>query len=117
MATVFGTTLAACTWHVMEGNYMRFRTKDGQFSVIRWSLSLVAFRVSRRRREMYSGHPRLCVCLSVYPRPAACLHYCTDPGVTWGSGRGCPPSCALLGGFAIGTWVALLWQHNANSKS
>jgi len=35
---------------------------------------------------MYCGHPRLCVCLSV----AACLHYCTDPDVTWGSGRGCP---------------------------
>jgi len=25
-----------------------------------------------------------------------------------------PTSCALLGGFAIGEWVALLWQHNAN---
>jgi len=24
------------------------------------------------------------------------------------------PSCALLGGFAFGTRVALLWQHNAN---
>jgi len=21
---------------------------------------------------------------------AACPHYCTDPDVTWGSGRGCP---------------------------
>jgi len=29
---------------------------------------------------------RVCVCLSV----AACPHYCTDPDVTWGSGRGCP---------------------------
>jgi len=28
----------------------------------------------------------LCVCLSA----AACLHYCTDPDVTWGSGSGCP---------------------------
>jgi len=48
---------------------------------------------------------------------AACPHYRTDPDVTWGSGRGCllvPPSCALLGGFAIGARVALLWQHNAN---
>jgi len=27
-----------------------------------------------------------------------------------------PPSCALLGGFAIGARVALLWQHNANSS-
>jgi len=25
-----------------------------------------------------------------------------------------PPSCALLCGFAIGSRVALLWQHNAN---
>jgi len=25
-----------------------------------------------------------------------------------------PPSCALLGRFAIGARVALLWQHNAN---
>jgi len=25
-----------------------------------------------------------------------------------------PPSCSLLGGFAIGAWVALLWQHNTN---
>ena len=24
------------------------------------------------------------------------------------------PSCVLLGGFAIGARVALLWQHNAN---
>ena len=26
------------------------------------------------------------------------------------------PSCALLGGFAIGALVALLWQHNANTS-
>ena len=25
-----------------------------------------------------------------------------------------PPSCVTLGGFEIGAWVALLWQHNAN---
>ena len=25
-----------------------------------------------------------------------------------------PHSCALLGGFAIGARVALVWQHNAN---
>jgi len=49
---------------------------------------IITFRVSRRRREMYCGHPRLCVCLCL--SAAACLHYCTDPDVTWGSGRGCP---------------------------
>jgi len=32
--------------------------------------NLVTFRVSRRPREMYCGHARLCVCLSA----AACLH-------------------------------------------
>ena len=26
-----------------------------------------------------------------------------------------PPSCALLGGFAIGAWVARLWQHYGNA--
>jgi len=33
---------------------------------------------------MYSGHARLCVCLSLVAFP----HYCTDPDVTWGNGRG-----------------------------
>jgi len=27
-----------------------------------------------------------------------------------------PPSCALLGGFAIGASVVLLWQHKANAN-
>ena len=26
-----------------------------------------------------------------------------------------PPSCALLGGFAIDAWDALLWQHYGNA--
>ena len=52
--------------------------------------SIITFRVSRRRREMYCGHARLCVCLSVCLSAAACLHYCTDPDVTRVSGRGCP---------------------------
>jgi len=42
------------------------------------------FRVSRRRREMYSSQGRLCVCLSVYVFLAAFPHYYTDPDVTWG---------------------------------
>jgi len=32
----------------------------------------------------------VCVCLCVCLSAAACLHYCTDPDVTWGNGRGCP---------------------------
>ena len=52
--------------------------------------------MSRRRRELYCGHARLCVCLSVClsvcvsVRGRICSHYCTDPDVTWGSGRECP---------------------------
>jgi len=26
-----------------------------------------------------------------------------------------PPSCALFGGFAVGAWDALLWQHHGNA--
>ena len=74
-------------------------------------LYFITFRVSRRPREMYCGHARLCVCVCVCVSAAASPHYCTDPDVTWGM----PPSCALLGRFAIGARVALLWQHYANA--
>jgi len=33
---------------------------------------------------------RSSVCVSVCLSAAACLEYCTDPDVTWDSGRGCP---------------------------
>ena len=55
------------------------------------SVVLITFRVSRRRREMYSGQARLCVCvcvsvcLSVRGRTPTLLH---GPGVIWGNGRG-----------------------------
>ena len=40
---------------------------------------MITFHVSCRGREMYSGHSRMCVCLSM----VACPHYCTDPDVTF----------------------------------
>ena len=55
---------------------------------------VVTFCVSRRRRKMYCGHARLCVCVSVCV--SVCLsaavrpYYCTGADVTWGHGRGCP---------------------------
>ena len=57
---------------------------------------IVTFRVSHRRRKSIVV-TRVCVCvcvcvsvcLSVCLTVAACLQYCTDPDVTWGSGRGC----------------------------
>ena len=50
--------------------------------------SIVTFCVSRRRRKMYCGHARLCVCLSVRGRTPTLLP--ADPDVTWGHGTGCP---------------------------
>jgi len=54
------------------------------------SAVLVTFCASRRRRKMYCGHALLCVCLCVCLSAAVRPHYCTDPDVTWGRGRGCP---------------------------
>jgi len=48
--------------------------------------TFVTFCATCSRGEMYSGHGRLCVSLSL----AAFPHYCTDLDVTWGNGRGCP---------------------------
>jgi len=54
-------------------------------------LPVITPRVSRRRREMYIGHARLCVCvcvcLSVCRRIPTLLH---GPDVSWGNGTGCP---------------------------
>ena len=65
---------------------------------------------------MSGGHARLCivcvcVCLCVRGRTPTLLH---GPGCNFGGVVEAAPSCALLGGFAIGAPVALLWQHNAN---
>ena len=60
---------------------------------------LITFPVSRRRREMYIGHARLCVCLSL----AAFPHYCTDSDVSWGNGRMCP--------VVVHYWVDLQSVH------
>jgi len=39
-------------------------------------------------------------------------HYCTDPDVTWGHGRGCPLVVHYWADLQSGH--GLLWQHNAN---
>jgi len=80
-------------------------------SLVRAAL-FVIFRMSRRRCEC-TVFPRVCVsvCLTLTAFP----YYCTNPDVTWGM-VGVPPSCALLGVFAIGARVSLLWQHSANAK-
>jgi len=51
------------------------------------SLALVTFRVRRSQGEMYIGH-KTAICVSVCLSLAAFPHYCTDPDVTSGNGRG-----------------------------
>jgi len=69
---------------------------------------VITFCVSRIDDAKCIVVTRVCVsvCLSGAVRP----HYCTHPDVTWGMVEAAP-SCALLGGFAIGARVALLWQR------
>ena len=49
----------------------------------------------------------LSVCLSVHSHMPMLLH---RPRCNLGEWLGMPPSCALLGRFAVGARVALLWQ-------
>jgi len=44
----------------------------------------------RSQGEMYIGHTCLSVCMSVCLSMATFRHYCTDPDVTCGNGRGYP---------------------------
>jgi len=70
---------------------------------------IITFCVSRRRRKMYCGHARLCVCvsvcLSVRGRMATLLH---GPGCNLGSGRGCP--------LVVHYWADLQSVHGLRSK-
>jgi len=95
-------------WLFSVLNYSTFRFVDLWKQTTNMSLSecrrnaiytAITFHMSRRRCEMYCSHARMCVCLSA----AACLHYCMDPDVTWGSGRSCP--------LVVHYWVDLQSVH------
>ena len=49
---------------------------------------------------MYTGHGRLCVCLSVCLSLAAFPHYCTDQDVSWG-----------MVVVVVHYWADLQWVH------
>jgi len=75
-----------------------------------WLCVFVTFRVRHSQGKMYIGHGHLCVCLSVcLPSPHS--HTTAHTWMELGGIVGVPSNCALLGGFAIGAWVSLLWQH------
>jgi len=56
----------------------------------------------------------LCVCLSAAVR----RHYCTDPDVTWGHGRGCPLVVHYWADLQSGQACVHLaiWRHSANGR-
>jgi len=119
LATLNFTMTKQCTPGVVYNDFLHRHVESGSGNSGRWLIYwivfvFITFCVSRRRRKIYCGHPRLSVCLSVYLSAAACLHYCADPDVTCGV-VGDAPSSALLVGFAIGARVALLWQHYGNA--
>ena len=66
---------------------------------------LIMFRIRHSQAWLW---PSVCVCLCVWCCCIPTLWHA--PGCNLGDGRGCS-SCALLGGFAIGAWISLLWQH------
>jgi len=68
-------------------------------------IAVITFGVRHSRREIYIGHGRLCVGLSVPHRINTLLH---GPICKLGEWYGVAPSCAPLGGFAIGARVLLL---------
>ena len=112
--------LRRCCQSSPQRGYLHLHTVNKIASVkVSSHLDLVTFRLSRSQREMYCVHPRLCVCmclsvcLSVRGRTPTLLH---GPECNLGEWYRLPRSCALLGGFAIGARVALLWQHNPNAK-
>jgi len=93
---------------------------------------LTTFCVTHRRRKMYCGHARLCVCVSVCLSAAARTHYCMDPDVTWGRGRGCPLVVHYWADLQSGNGLRCygnitrtqlqacihpaIWRHSANGR-
>jgi len=96
---------------LQNGNRLFYRKRKVSFTCHITELSWLV-RVSRIVDEMYCGHPRLFVCLTVSLSVYLRLHAYAI--VICGVVEDAP--CAVLGGFAIGARVALLWQHNANAK-
>jgi len=66
---------------VQRPMFYRWTTATVLSNVAKWQLTTLNFRVSRRRHEMYCGHARLCVCLSIRGRMPTLLH---GPGCNLG---------------------------------
>jgi len=90
-----------------------------------FTLSLHFARVVDDAKCIVVTHVCVSVCLSAAVRP----HYCADPDVTWGHGRGCPLVVHYLADLQSGhglhcygniTWTIVthpaIWRHSANGR-
>jgi len=68
--------------------FVRINTNVFAFVLIR--ICIYISRESKTTRNVLWSRASVCVCVRVCLSAASCLQYCTDPDVTWGSGRGCP---------------------------
>jgi len=104
---------AAVNW--VRSKVMPLTTISWTLFFVPWFFSLITFRVRHRWGEMYIGHGRPYVCVSVCLTLAAFPHYCTDPNVTWGTIEGALQLCTI---GRICNWyrVSLMWQHSAERE-
>jgi len=107
-----GKGVLSVLYGVLTKWYLPFQSYDSVVHTLCCKLASFYHLLHFAWGEMYIGHGRLCVCMSVCVSvylSLAAFRYCTDSHVTWGM-VGVPSSCALLGGFAIGARVSLLWR-------
>ena len=68
------------------------------------------FALGRARRNVLWPRRCICLCVSVCVRRRMST-LLQGTGFNFGEWYGVLPSCTLLGGFAIGARVSLIWQH------
>jgi len=90
-----GLSLAVTLWVTGDGvlqvgslSFAQLECRSTKGNSIVWMWCIITFRMRCSRGEIYIGDARLCVCVSVCLSLAAFPHYCTDPDVTRGNGRG-----------------------------
>jgi len=86
--TLFDTEYISvhCAWH--WNSHIVFYTFSHIYAEIKWYYYILC--ESQTTRNVYWSCASVCVCVCVCRSPyAQCRHYCMDPDVTWGNGRGC----------------------------
>ena len=78
--------LIICHCHLYDCRFSSTLREDAVICMRQWSFLHFACVVDDAKCIVVT---RVSVCVSVCLSAAVCPRYCTDPDVTWGSGRGC----------------------------